>query len=40
MLRVVLNQSPDPQALCIVSNVAEIQTETGQPFRFVLTLAI
>lgn len=40
MLCAVLNQSPDPQALCTVSNVAVIQTETGQPFRFVLTLAI
>lgn len=40
MLHVVLNQTPDPQALCTVSSVAVTQTETGQPFRFVLVLAV
>lgn len=39
MLHVALNQTPDPQALCIVSSVAVTQTEIGQPFRFILTLA-
>lgn len=40
MLHVVLNQTPEPQALCIVSNVAVTQKETCQPFQFVLVLAI